>query len=560
MPYNPSSSSKKHLHRIIQDGKEKSLVPPEFKPLMQRILEPIGLISLFSSIPMAWYNGIYFSVPGILGYFIISIIVDLFIQDDHALVRIYGPLGRLRYIFEEAFRDKYLQYFNETNSDGRPIPRIVRDYIYQKAHNIKPVSSFGTELDIHDPEITTHSRILHRNFPGKIISTSYSVSVGEKRKNIKPFIIKNTINISGMSYGALNYRAAESLSIGAKDVAYVNTGEGGYGPHGISGNDIVFQIGTGKFGVGKNAPAHDGTETRVLDEELLRSLVRDNPNIRMIQLKISQGAKPGLGGVLPGDKVTPDIAEVRKVAVGKTVYSPAQHTEIIAGSPKESILKLMDFIERIRVITELPVGIKLCVGRLEEIDLLAMAMQSTGKGPDAIQLDGADGGTGAGPNLFMNYVGYGGAVETAFYTDKKLKEYGVRDNTVISVSGRIFSPAHAALAFAAGADTIETARGAMLALGCIQALKCHTNHCPSGITTHDPWRVRGLDVPEKSTRVHHYLKGFHEDMIQITKVLGHTDPRDINPADLRLMSFKDSFQDFFSDDPFGFRISREYEL
>lgn len=476
---------------------------------------------------------------------------ELFVQDDRTIIRIYGPLGRIRYLFEDTFRDKYLQYFNESNTNGRPIPRIVRDYIYQKAKSIKPIASFGTELDDFDFENTAQSHILHRNFLGSVKKASYEVVIGERREGVKPFTVKNSINVSAMSYGSINWKAAECISIGAKDIAYVNTGEGGYGPHGVAGNDTVFQIGTGKFGVGKQGVLNDGTPARFLDEALLVDLVRNNDNIRMIQVKISQGAKPGLGGVLPGIKVTPEIAAVRKVPIGKTIMSPRQHAEFIAGSPKESVLKMLEFIKKIRNLTELPVGIKLCVGRLDEIDLLIEGIKVTGEGPDAIQVDGADGGTGAGENIFMNYVGFGSSFETIFYLDKKLKEAGIRDNIKISGSGKLFTPAHAALAFAVGSDIVETARGVMLSLGCIQSLHCHTNSCPTGITTNSKWRMHGIDIPEKSTRVHHYLEGFHKDMLHLTEILGHSDPRDITTEDIRIISHKNNFVRYFDKDPFG---------
>ena len=208
-----------------------------------------------------------------------------------------------------------------------------------------------------------------------------------------------------MSYGALNYRAAECISLGTKDLAYVNSGEGGIGPSCGTGNDVVWQLGTGKFGAGKNATLPNGQETRELDEGLFLETLKEFPNIQAIQLKISQGAKPGIGGHLPGDKVTPEIAEVRKVQIGKTVISPSQHAELYDTNPKNSILKLMNLCKRLRTLSGLPVGIKLCVGRLSEIDLLVGAMKATGEGPDMIQLDGADGGTGGGAESFSQLCG-----------------------------------------------------------------------------------------------------------------------------------------------------------
>lgn len=560
MSYKESQASRKYLEKLTRLGKNKSLVHYTYNTPLERIMD----ITCMALSIIAVLLGLYFS-SWFYFLLIISVVIvifsirELFVQDDRTLIRIYGPLGRIRYLFEDTFRDKYLQYFNETNTNGRPIPRIVRDYIYQKAKKIKPISSFGTELDDFDFENTAQSHILHKNFPGTVEKASYEVVIGEKREGVRAFTVKNSLNVSAMSYGSINWKAAECISIGAKDIAYVNSGEGGYGPHGIAGNDVVFQIGTGKFGVGKDGVFNDGSPARFLDEAMLSDLVRKNDNIRMIQLKISQGAKPGLGGVLPGVKVTPEIAAVRKVVVGKTINSPGQHAEIIANTPKESVLKMIEFIKRIRKLTELPVGIKLCVGKLSEVDLLVEAMKATSEGPDVIQIDGSDGGTGAGENIFMNYVGFGTSFETLFYLDKRLKESGIRDTVTISGSGKLFTPAHAALAFAVGADVVETARGIMLSLGCIQSLHCHTNECPTGITTNSKWRMHGINIPEKSTRVHHYLEGFHHDMLHLTEILGHSDPRDISTDDIRIISYKNAFARYFDEDPFGLFNPSELE-
>ncbi len=535
MAYDISNSSKKILRTIDRKGRKAALTPPGYTPLLDNPFRWFSILTALASPVIGYYFGWLAAGATLLGAAIIFGIRETFIQDDHAIVRIYGPLGRLRYLFERELRDKYLQYFNETNTSGRPIPRIVRDYIYQKSKALKPMSSFGTELDPYDSETTTGCRILHRNFPGSLGQPGYEVVVGEKRKGVRPFYVRNVVNVSAMSYGSINYKAAESLSVGAKGIAYVNTGEGGYGPHGVAGNDVVFQIGTAKYGVGDAIQQNNGETTRVLNYQVLKELINNHSNIGMIQLKISQGAKPGLGGHLPGGKVTPEIAAVRRIPAHKTSISPSQHAEILAASPRETISRLMDFIDSIRQATELPVGIKLCLGNPEEVELLCQAMKKTGKGPDAIQLDGSDGGTGAGPNLFMNYVGYGSAIESCAMLHRRLTQLKIRDRVVLSVSGRVFTPVHAALAFAAGAEIIDSARGPMLALGCIQSLKCHTNHCPTGIATNQPWRVRGLDIPEKSTRVHHFLKGFHQDMMDITKITGHLDPRDIRASDLRLI-------------------------
>lgn len=561
MPYKASREGKKLISKLNRLGKSLCLVPYTYNPPLEKAMDLITIGLFVLSIPagLIFRSWLYFGLI-VAAAIIIFSIRELFVQDDRTLIRIYGPFGRVRYLFEDTFRDKYLQYFNESNTNGRPIPRIVRDYIYQKAKDLKPFAGFGTELDEFDLENTAQSHILHRNFPGETEQESYGLVIGEGRPDIIPFQVKNTVNVSAMSYGSINWKAAECISIGAKDVCYVNTGEGGYGPHGVAGNDVVFQIGTGKFGVGRDGALNDGTPTRLLDDDLLKDLVVKNDNVKMIQLKISQGGKPSLGGMLPGVKVTPEIAAVRRVEPWKTIMSPSQHAECIASTPKDSVLKLLELIERVRKLTGLPVGIKMCIGRLDEVDLLIEAMKETGNGPDAIQVDGADGGTGAGENLFMNYVGYGTSFETTFYLDKKLKEAGLRDKVTISSSGKLFTPAHAALAFAVGADIIETARGVMLALGCIQSLKCHTNECPTGITTNSKWRIHGINLPEKSTRVHHYMEGFHDDMMHLTKVLGHSDPRDINKTDIRIISYKNVFVRYFDDDPFGVYLPESSSL
>jgi glutamate synthase domain-containing protein 2 len=549
MAYQTSPEGVAFRQKIEKLGKEKALVSPSHTPPLQNPVKYLSIGLLVAFVPLLFYN--FWLAGAALGLGIALLFVhDFFVQDDHALVRIYGPIGRGRYLVEDAMRDKVLQYFNETNINGRPIPKIVRDYIYQKAHGVKALSSFGTELDMDSPDNTAQVRVLHRNFPAfRPEPPRFECTIGEGRADVQPFVVKNCVNVSAMSYGSLNWKAAECISFGAKGVCYVNTGEGGYGPHGVAGNDVVFQIGTGKFGVGDHATLPNGLPTRKLNDQLLTDLVRQHPHIRMVQLKISQGAKPGLGGHLPAEKVTPEIAAVRKVEPYKAVISPAQHAELLAATPKESVLKLIELIRHVRALTHLPVGIKLAVGRLEELDLLVEAMKATKDGPDAIQIDGADGGTGAGPNLFVNYVGYGSAVETVAYLDQRLKAAGLRDRVRLSASGRLFTPVHAAWAFAHGADLIDTARSAMLSLGCIQALKCHTGHCPTGITTSNAWRMHGLVIPEKSTRIHQFFKGFHADMMELTQVMGHADPRDIGLTDLRLARHQSGFAKHFDQDP-----------
>lgn len=562
MAYTPTDETRSLLNRpsdsLYAPDAYKRLHAPRVR--LRWFLDFVSL-GLFVAGAYWWFTtGAWWAlIGGALAAMFVFGIRECFVQSRRAIVRIYGPMGRLRYLFETEFRDKFLQYFNERNMDGRPIPRIVRDYIYQKAKTIKPLTSFGTELDNYDPENTTGARILHYNFggepEGEETPAHFEVVIGEHREGVRPFVVHNTLNVSGMSFGSINQRSCEALSLGAKGVAYVNTGEGGYGPHGIAGNDVVFQLGTGKFGA-RRVEQHAGHQRILLDEQALVDLVREHPNIGMLQIKLSQGAKPGLGGHLPGAKVTPDIAAIRRIPVGEMAISPRQHAELEAPTQREAIAKLMEFCRHLRQLTELPVGIKLCVGRIQEIDLLVEAMKETGEGPDAIQFDGADGGTGASPNLWVNYVGYGSAIETLAYAHRKLQNAGIRDRVALHAAGRILTPAHAVVAFAFGADYIDSARAMMLSLGCIQSLRCHTNACPTGIATNDPWRQHGLSVMDKYQRVHNYLTGFHHDMMELTHMLHHIDPRDIEPADLRLISHQQHLASHFDADPWGLILPR----
>lgn len=543
MPYQPSRAAQtfRHLTPLRRDWRDP-LCKLVYIMCVLLVLGAI-VVPFVPRLDVPWYTSLI-----LLGAsFLLFGVHELILQDTHAIVRIYGPVGRLRYLFEREFRDKFLQYFNETNTDGRPIPRIVRDYVYQTSKGIKPLASFGTELDNFDYESTPSARVLHYNFGDAVAPPSFEVEIGAHRENVRTFVVRNVVNVSGMSYGSINWKAAECISIGARDTAFVNTGEGGYGPHGVAGNDVVFQIGTGKFGCGRSLE----NGLRILDEQLLVDLVKHHDNIHMIQVKISQGAKPGLGGHLPGEKVTPAIADIRKIPVGQSAISPPQHTELIAPTPKEAVGKLMEFCKHIRALTERPVGIKMCVGRREELDWIVEAMKQTGEGPDDIQLDGFDGGTGAGHNMFLNYVGYGTAIETLCYLDYALRKAGIRDRVTLTPSGRLLTPMHAAVAFAFGADYVLTARGMMLALGCIQSIKCHTNECPTGIATNNPWRMRGIVIPEKAARARQYLQNYHQDMMELTRVTHHEDPRDIGLADLRVITQREFFASEDDPDPLG---------
>ena len=323
-----------------------------------------------------------------------------------------------------------------------------------------------------------------------------------------------------MSFGSLSAKAVESLNKGVQMAgAYHNTGEGGLSPYHSNGGDVVFHFGTGYFGV----RAKDGG----FSMEKMIKLVEDNPFIRAIEVKLSQGAKPGKGGVLPGSKITPEIAKIRGVEVGKDVLSPPNHKAF------SNVPELIDFVESIAQATGLPVGIKAAIGKLDEWKELTDIMAKTGKGPDFITVDGGEGGTGAAPPSFADHVSlpwvYG-------FSDlyKLFQSKGLTERIVFIGSGKLGFPAKAAMAFAMGVDCINVAREAMMSIGCIQAKVCHTNKCPSGVATQSKWLQNGIDPTLKSVRLAQYFKTFKKEFIEITHAAGYEHPCQFKMSDIEL--------------------------
>lgn len=334
--------------------------------------------------------------------------------------------------------------------------------------------------------------------------------MGAYNKRKKPYRPASVINVSAMSFGSLSAKAVESLNKGVKIAnAFHNTGEGGLSPYHSFGGDVVFHFGTGYFGV--------RDEKGNFSMEKLVKLVEDNPFIRAIEIKLSQGAKPGKGGVLPGKKISKEIAAIRGVEVGKDVLSPPNHSAF------SNVPELMQFIESIAEATGLPVGIKAAIGKLGEWEELADLMIETNKGPDFISVDGGEGGTGAAPPSFADHVSlpwvYG-------FTDlyKLFKQKGLTERVVFIGSGKLGFPAKAAMAFAMGADCINVAREAMMSIGCIQAQICHTNRCPSGVATQKKWLQNGINIPLKSERLAQYFRTFRKELIEITHAAGYEHP------------------------------------
>ncbi|MCL4130072.1 UNVERIFIED_CONTAM: hypothetical protein GTU68_012434 [Idotea baltica] len=323
-----------------------------------------------------------------------------------------------------------------------------------------------------------------------------------------------------MSFGSLSAKAIDSLNKGVKIAgAYHNTGEGGLSPYHSNGGDVVFHFGTGYFGV----RAEDGG----FSMEKMIKLVENNPFIRAIEIKLSQGAKPGKGGVLPGAKITPEIAAIRGVQVGKDVLSPPNHKAF------KNVPEMVDFIEKLAEATGLPVGIKAAIGKLNQWEELANIMVKTGKGPDFITVDGGEGGTGAAPPSFADHVSL---PWTYGFSDlyKMFQNKGLSERIVFIGSGKLGFPAKGAMAFAMGVDCINVAREAMMSIGCIQAQVCHTNRCPAGIATQSKWLQNGIDPTLKSERLAQYFKTYRKELVEITHAAGYEHPCEFKMSDIKI--------------------------
>lgn len=437
-------------------------------------------------------------------------------QRKHTIRHNFPVIGHIRYLFE-SIGPEIRQYFVANNREELPFNRIERGWVYASSKNENNYEGFGTDRDIyaHQHIFVNNAMFpfrIEKDHPNAIDKTFLPCAkvMGEFNKRRKPYRPASVINVSAMSFGSLSARAVESMNKGVKIAdAYHNTGEGGLSPYHCNGGDVVFHFGTGYFGVrGK-----DGG----FSMEKMKKLVEDNPFVKAIEIKLSQGAKPGKGGVLPGSKISHEIAEIRGVEVGKTVLSPPNHSAF------STVNEMVDFIEAIAEETGLPVGIKAAIGKLDQWEELADIMVKTGKGPDFIAVDGGEGGTGAAPPSFADHVslpwvyGFGDLY-------KLFKERGLTERIVFIGSGKLGFPAKAAMAFAMGADCINLAREAMMSIGCIQAQICHTNRCPSGVATQNKWLQHGIDVPLKSERLAQYFKTFRKELIEITHAAGYEHP------------------------------------
>lgn len=425
------------------------------------------------------------------------------IQRKHSITRNFPVLGHGRYI-AEWLRPKMYQYFVESDTDGRPFSRIFRDIVYQRAKNVRDTSPFGTQLDVYAEgyEWMNHSiaALDHHD-----IDSNPRVMIGGPDCK-KPYSC-SLFNVSAMSFGSLSKNAIMALNGGAAIGGFAhNTGEGGISPyHSKPGGDLIYQIGTGYFGCrSKNGG---------FDPELFVETVQE-ANVKMIELKLSQGAKPGHGGILPAKKVTKEIAAIRKIEMGKDVLSPPFHKAF--NDP----IGLLNLIKQMRDLSGgIPVGFKLCIGHKSEFLAICKAMIHTGITPDFIAVDGGEGGTGAAPLEFSNSVGMPFKEGLAFVYDA-LIGFDLKQHITLIASGKVVTGFHIFRAISLGADACYSARAMMMALGCIQALECNKNTCPVGVATQEPGLVRGLDVNDKKVRVANYHKETIESFVELLAAAG----------------------------------------
>mmetsp|Transcript_69412 Transcript_69412/g.123671 ORF Transcript_69412/g.123671 Transcript_69412/m.123671 type:complete len:630 (-) Transcript_69412:23-1912(-) len=409
------------------------------------------------------------------------------IRSSQPIRRNFPVLGHVRYMLESV-RPEIRQYFIESDKEQVPFSREQRSRVYQRARGMDAVQSFGSRSNFYDEG---YEWLAHSNLATREAKTSADMKVFVGARCREPYHA-SILNISAMSYGALSRNAVLALNEGAKIGGfYHNTGEGGVSPHHLKpGGDIVWNIGTGYFGC--RTPDGEFSEKAFAKVAAL-------PSVKMIEVKLSQGAKPGHGGLLPASKLTAELAEIRGVPLGKDVHSPAMHSAF-SGSRG-----LIEFLARLRRISGKPVGFKMSVGNMQEVAEMVRAMHEMQDWPDFITVDGGEGGTGAAPHEFSNRVGMP-LVDALVLVVDMLQGAGLRDKVRVICSGKVTSPYDVARNAALGADICNSARAMMFALGCIQALKCNTNKCPTGITTQDPELMAGLHIASKSQRVASYQK------------------------------------------------------
>ena len=457
---------------------------------------------------------VWFAVFGLLGALAAY---DVF-QRKHAILRNFPVIGHLRYWFE-AVGPELRQYIVTSNNEERPFSRDQRRWVYASSKKQNNYFGFGSDNDME----TSPSYLIVRHSAFPIVAPRPAEPrydpehrlpcakvMGAHRRRRGAFRPGSVVNASGMSYGSISAAAVEAVNRGCRIAGCLhNSGEGGISPHHLHGGELIWQIGTGYFGC--RGPGGRFSLGRLVET------TQQHPQIRAIEIKISQGAKPGLGGVVPAAKVTPDVAQVRGIPVGRDCVSPAAHSAFHDAD------SLLDFVERVAEATGLPVGIKSAVGETGFWQDLARLTAKTDRAVDFVTIDGGEGGTGAAPLVFTDHVAL--PFKIAFSRVYRVfAEQGVHEKLLFVGSARLGFPEDALFAFALGCDLIAVAREAMLALGCIQAQRCHTGHCPTGVATHNPWLVRGLDPALKSARLANYVLTLRRELLALSRACGLAHP------------------------------------
>jgi glutamate synthase domain-containing protein 2 len=466
-------------------------------------------------------------------------------QPKHSILRNYPVIGHLRYFFE-SIRPEMRQYFFESDLDGKPFSRRQRSIVYQRAKNVRQTVPFGMQANSQE---SGFEWIAHTMFPARVTEEDLRVTVGGSR--CKQPYSASIYNISAMSYGSLSKTAVTALSGGAKLGRFAhNTGEGGVSPFHIEGGgDLIWQIGTGYFGC---RDGHGNFSEKLYEEQV------SHPNIKMVEIKLSQGAKPGHGGILPAAKNTPEIAAIRKVIPHTTVASPPAHSAF------QDQFTMLLFIEKLRVLSQgKPIGIKLCIGNKLEFERLCQEMMHNQIYPDFITIDGAEGGTGAAPLEFTDSLGMP-LYDALSFVQEMLVKYKLRKEIRVIAAGKIITGVDIIKAISLGADICYSARGMMFALGCIQALQCDSGRCPVGIATQDENLYKGLDVADKRVRVANFHGNTIKSTIEVMEACGFGSIDSITPDKIfrrvesgRTLSFEDIY--FKPTEP-GSILTKEHQL
>ncbi|TGK01836.1 FMN-binding glutamate synthase family protein [Leptospira langatensis] len=494
-------------------------------------------------------------VSAIIFIFLLSVFIHDILQKKHTIKHNFPVVGHIRYLFEKI-GPELRQYWVANDKEEMPFNRAERSWVYATAKMQNNNFGFGTTELLYDAgyPIIKHSTFPFADSKARYVEGDASMIpslkvMGEFHKRKKLYRPASVVNISAMSYGSLGERAVSALNKGARLArCYHNTGEGGLSPYHGFGADVMWQLGTGYFG------ARDEKGKFSIDS--FRKRLSDNPNVRAIEIKLSQGAKPGKGGILPGAKVTKEIAAIRGIQVGEDCISPNAHTEF------DDVNSLIDFIERLADASGLPVGVKSAVGEIKFWEELSLRMKETGGGPDFITIDGGEGGTGAAPLTFTDHVSLPFKVGFA-RVYKIFQDANLSERVIWIGSGKLGFPDRTIVAFAMGCDLIHVAREAMMSIGCIQAQRCHTGHCPAGVATQSKWLQAGLDVEMKAKRAANYIKGFRKELLSVAHACGYEHPLQFTGLDIEIGAGLNRFKTLsevleYDRDPVKFTTMMDY--